>query len=212
MLASWKKATLNAMRPRKYAHTWPDVAFIDADHMKQWGAFDGYCGPVAFEGLMPRKADIEHDSATDTLRAYYTMDGERVVRGSIALERRPCNYGGERVYFIAPCCGHRARKLAFLQQGVCCARCGSITTAPRRAGKLERAIIKADMLARRLGAEHWTGPIARPLGMPRATFDRLADEHAEAVARAHALLAPQMARAAERGLGAQINAMMRAGL
>ncbi|HYD86765.1 MAG TPA: hypothetical protein VEA80_04775 [Vitreimonas sp.] len=201
------------MRNRIYSHTWADVAFLDADHIARWGAFDGYRGPVAFEGLNPRKADLEHDKASDALRVFYTCDGERVLREAIKLERDPCRYGGERVCFRAPCCGRRTRKLAFLEQGVRCARCGSITTAPRRGGKIERAIIKAETLARRLGCAHWRGPITRrPPYMKRATFDRLADAHAAAVARADLAIAPQMEKAAARGPAAQLNVLLRAGL
>lgn len=201
------------MARRKYRHEWEKLAALDADHMAAWGAFKGYRGPVQFAGLDPCLAGVEHDAERGCLRVFYTMASGALVQERIPLQQLPCNYGGARLYFTAPCCGARARKLALLPEGVRCARCGSITQAAKRKSPLQRLIHKADVLAGRLGCESWHAPPrARPKNMHATTFNRLSDEHARAVRAALDALRPSLARASDRGAAACLGVMMRAGL
>lgn len=187
-------------RPRKYRYTWDDVAKLEADHCKSWGAFDGYAGPVAFDRGEVRGAHWEHDRTTDRVSVFYAItEGGAPRRETFGLYRQPSPLGGERVYMLAPCCGRRAVSLALLPEGVRCRHCGSITTYTRRADPAKRAKRAAERLAVQLGCATWYAtPTQRPLGMPSAKFIKLAREHEQAVQKALARLSPRMAAAAGR--------------
>lgn len=208
------------MGARKYRHEWSDLASIDSDFIKGWGAFDGYRGPLDLEGFEPSKAEMEHDEERDVIRIFYVTQAGELIRETVSLERAACHYDkpdsprGGRVYFRAPCCGQRVRKLAFLQQGVRCARCGSITSSSRRKSGVQRTIHKADLIAGRLGCKTWyEPPTERPKGMRRETFNRLADEHARLVEQAMAVIKPKLAQASARGgVVAEIGALIRYGM
>jgi hypothetical protein len=203
----------------KYRHVWEDLAYIDSDHMTGWDAFKGYQGTLTFDGFDPDTAEMEHDEARDVIRLFYVAPKGELVRQTIALERRRCTYDkpdaakGGRVYFISPCCGRRIRKLALLPQGPRCARCGSITNRSKRKSGVQRLIHKADLLAGRLDCPNWyTPPNERPKGMRRATFNRLADEHAQIVTEAMRIIRPRLMRASRHGFVGQMSALLRYGM
>ena len=58
--------------------------------------------------------------------------GADFVTSRITLERRPCRLGGNRTYFICPCCLRRVLRLAVLPEGLRCGPCGRVTWASRR--------------------------------------------------------------------------------
>ncbi len=204
---------------RKYQYEWEELAYIDSDFIAGWGAFKGYNGPLEFDGHEPEKAQMEHDEERDVVRIFYATKNGALIQQTIALERRRCTYDkpdakqGGRVYFTSPCCQRRVRKLAILQQGVRCARCGSITNTSKRKSGAQRLIRRADVIAGRLGCKHWFAPpTERPKGMKRETFNRLADEHAQLVEQAMRVIRPRLARASVRGTAAQFGAMLRYGM
>jgi hypothetical protein len=210
----------SAMPARKYHHTWDDLAYIDTAHMQRWGAFEGYSGPLTFEGFDPEKAEWEHDVSRDRGVIVWVSRTRELVRATVGLERFPCPYDrpdatrGGRVYFQAPCCGRRVRKLALLPQGVRCGLCGSITSGSKRKSGVQLIIYRAEQLAMRLECANWySAPVKRPLHMRRETFNELANEHAAVVARAMAIIQPRLVRAAGRsGMLGQMCAVLRYGL
>jgi hypothetical protein len=207
-----------------YRHVWDDVAFIDSDFIGGWGAFRGYDGPLEFDNCTPSKAHAIHDCERDMFTVVYGLTDKAggalpPIFCAIALERRRCTYDkpdaerGGRVYFRAPCCNRRVRKLALLPQGVRCGRCGSITNRSKRKSGVQRLIHNADLLAGRLECPNWyTPPTERPKNMKRATFNRLADEHARLVAEAMRVIRPRLMRAAGRGIVGQMSALLRYGM
>lgn len=204
------------MARRKYRHTWDEVPWMDCDWMNGWddgGAFNGYSGELSTSGELIT-AHGEHDRERDVFSVFYVPKGrDAPVRANVRLERRPQARGGSRVYFLAPCCRRSVRKLALLPDGVVCGDCGSIQQPVRRKGRTQRLIHKADMLAGRLGCKTWySEPTERPKGMHRETFLRLAEEHAEAVRAAMAVVGPRLRRAAARGQMAYLGALLRAGM
>ena len=208
------------MAPPKYRYTWSELAYLAADHMNAWRAFDGWCGSISFVEDYVGGVDEargEHDVERDHFRVFYAAEhrkGRTLVCETIPLERVPVNYGGRgRVYFRAPCCGRRVRQVALLPEGGRCGQCGLITWDSHRKGKMQRLVYRAGVMASRLELDNWFDtPTHRPKGMRRDTFERLADRHAEIVGKAHARVAPRLRRAAEKGPDALLLARLRAGL
>jgi hypothetical protein len=169
------------MAKRRYAHTWDDLAFLDADHIASWGALKGYCGPIEYEGFTPSAIHAEHDRERDTFSAFYTWPDDRSgdpapIRSTARIERRPQRFGGSRPYFRCPDCERTTLRLAILNDGLRCGRCGGVTWGSRREGETGRLVRRANRIAARLGLENWADPIRRPLHMRTHTFARLAAE------------------------------------
>lgn len=180
--------------PRKYRFIWEEVAKLEADHCKRWGLFDGYRGPVLFDAGAVRGAHLEHDPSRDEVTAFYTPEGSPApVRETFSVQRVPAPRGGERVYFLAPCCGRRIVRLALLAEGVRCGPCGSITAFRRRHSKARRAVRSAERMGARLGCVAWyLPPPRRPSGMTAGQFLKLSEAHAAQVRKAIALLGPNV--------------------
>ncbi len=189
-------------RPRKYRHVWEEIAHLEADHVKAWGAFDGYHGPVSFTVGGVAGARLEHDAASDRVSLLYTIGGD-VKRGEFGLWRRASPLGGERVLFVAPCCNKRCVRLALLSEGVRCWRCGSVTSASRRSSSAQRAVRRAEQTAAELGLSVWSDPPAkRPGNMHPTRYAKVAADHLANVAKAQRLLEPKLRRLARYGANA----------
>jgi hypothetical protein len=164
--------------PARQYHCWDDLAHVNADHMASWGAFkDGTAEIIEFDDREPAMATYELQPDGDSFKVLYDWtsdDGERsLVRCQVQLERRPCRFGGSRVYFIAPCCGRRVLNLALRRPGPRCWSCGKITWASRREGKTRRLIRKADKIAQRIGARGWWDVPRKPERMRHKTYELL---------------------------------------
>ena len=169
------------MPQRRYRCSWDDVATLDADHMSSWGAFaPGKLATIEFEGSnLPTKTMVyEMQDAGDHFHAFYEwtphLKEPITVRSEVSVERRPCRFGGARTFFISPCCGRRGIRLAALDLGLMCARCGDVTWRSRREQPVHRVIRKANKLAHQLGCESWRElPKERPKHMQLAKFELL---------------------------------------
>lgn len=101
----------------------------------------------------------------------------------VALERTPCNKGGERPWFRCPAqgCG---RRVAILYGGTifACRRCYRLAYPSQRETPYDRAARKADRIRNRL---NWPGGIleggdwGKPKGMHWKTYRKLCCEHDE---------------------------------
>ena len=193
------------MPQRRYRCSWDDIATLDADHMSSWGAFEaGKLATIEFDGShLPTKTMVfEMQDAGDHFRAFYEwtphLKEPITVRSEVFIERRPCRFGGSRAYFVAPCCNRRVLRLAALDTGLQCARCGSVTWRSRREQPVHRAIRKADKLATQLGCESWRDrPNERPKHMRLATFELLQLKQRQLVATINGHIRGQIVR---RGL------------
>lgn len=173
------------MPARRYRYTWDDIAWMDADHMASWGAFEPDAKHIIdFNDDDLPKLAFEMTDAGDRFSVFYTLPSHRheapdPIRSTVHLDRCRCRFGGTRAYFIAPCCSRRTLRLAVLEDGLRCGTCGSITWKSRREHELHRLIRKANKIADRLGCDDWMEtPSRRPLHMRQATFEKLKRERA----------------------------------
>jgi hypothetical protein len=168
------------LAPRKFRATWDDIAYLDADHMAGWGAFASGCREtITYEDGLPELAFEMHDDRSEFAVVYkwqaigHPPDGP-FVRCRVVIDRRPCRFGGGRVYFRCPSCGKRKLRLAVLPEGLRCGVCGRVTWASRRETPTERVIRRGNKIAGKLGLDAWhETPGKRPRGMRLATFERL---------------------------------------
>lgn len=99
----------------------------------------------------------------------------REVEEPIALTHTPCTYGGQRVWFVCPSCQHRAALLRCQRPYFVCRRCCRLPYQSQNETQADRAISRARMLRRRLGADaSLRNPVLiKPKGMHWKTFDQL---------------------------------------
>jgi hypothetical protein len=170
--------------------------------MASWGAFSaGARETVDFnDGKLPVLAfEMGFDESFVTFYQWRSDGNETdsdFVRSRICLDRRPCRYGGSRVYFICPACLRRALRLAVLPEGLRCRTCGRVTWGCRREQPIQRLIRRANKLASRLGRDGWEKlPAKRPTYMRQVEFHRLTAKHAELVKRINMHVASKLAGA-----------------
>jgi len=106
------------------------------------------------------------------------------VRETVPLESTPCNFGGERPWFICPGadCGRRVAVLYGPHRYFLCRHCYDLSYQSRLDNKMYRALHRAQDIRRRLGGSaNMTQPFPdKPKGMHRRTYERLWWEHHEA--------------------------------
>ena len=100
----------------------------------------------------------------------YAVSGDP-RRQSIDLERTACNYGGQRTWFVAPCCGNRAAKLFMRQGRFACRTCQRLAYSTQSLDYIQRQHRAIHRVTRNLanGGD-------KPKGMHWSTFSRLQDQ------------------------------------
>lgn len=98
-------------------------------------------------------------------------------RSQVAVSWTACNYGGERPWWLCPCCG---RRVAVLWGGstYACRHCQQINYESTRTAESSKPFERADKLRRRLG---WCAGVAndqgdKPKGMHWKTYLRLMNQ------------------------------------
>jgi hypothetical protein len=98
----------------------------------------------------------------------------------VRIVRTPCNFGGERAWFLCPAVGC-GRRVAVLYGGqiFACRRCHQLAYPSAREHAADRAARRADRIRARLKWEPGilNGPGLKPKWMRWATFERLTAVH-----------------------------------
>lgn len=96
---------------------------------------------------------VADDDMTLTYR-YRTTDGDwEDVTQFVRFDCTPCNYGGERTWFLCPTagCGHRVAVLYGAGKYFACRRCYRLTYASQQESPGFRLLSKAQNIRKRLG-------------------------------------------------------------
>ena len=115
------------------------------------------------------------------IRISYTITrytGEKVdVDYKVYLTWTPCNFGGERPWFICPGknCGRRVGKLYMGYKYFLCRHCNNLTYESRRNTEADRLASKAHKIRAKLGGHPgFVDPFPeKPKGMHKKTYDKL---------------------------------------
>ena len=198
------------MARRRYRCSWDDIAWLDANYMAGWGAFDGgRRQTIDFDDDGLPKLAFEMEDDRDAFTVFYQWkqtskaDNGDPIRSRVFLDRRPCRFGGRRAFFICPSCGRRALRLAVFPEGLRCGPCGRVTWKSRREQPLQRLIRRANKIALKLDCDNWMEqPIARPPHMRLDTFERLKSERAPLVAQINQRIGIRLARSCRGDFGA----------
>jgi len=147
-----------------------DVHFL---HGKDW-LRPGLSFTLSWSWRGEPRASIGVITNTDCIHLMYgTKDGEHVDE-LVDLDRTPCNYGGERTWFLCPRCGRRVAVL-FAGRRFWCRHCHGIAYAVENEDKISRVLRRSNKLRERVQARAGTAyPVTfKPKGMHQRTFDRI---------------------------------------
>lgn len=120
------------------------------------------------------------------------------IRYRVPLAYTPCNYGGERPWFVCPGkgCGRRVAKLYLGGAYFLCRHCHDLAYESQREDRLSRLITKEQKIRLRLGGH--PGLIypfpKKPKGMHWKTYSRLREEALELSMASHVALAEKLKR------------------
>ena len=98
------------------------------------------------------------------------------------FDRTPCNYGGERLWFLCPHCGKRVAVLYGAGIRFLCRHCYELPYGSQNETYMDRMMRKARKVRDRLGVSGDLFELIwrKPKGMHQATFDHLVRVEREA--------------------------------
>ena len=107
----------------------------------------------------------------------YGSEGENVEQ-VVVFDRTPCNYGGNRTWFLCPQCWQRVAVLYGAGKYFWCRHCYDLTYSSQQESRADRLMRKARKIRAQLGASNsFMEPILfKPKNMHQKTFDRLRKE------------------------------------
>jgi hypothetical protein len=99
------------------------------------------------------------------------------VRESVTVIWEPCNFGGQRPYFLCPRCGRQIIKL-YGRTRFLCRSCNNLAYQCQRESAIDRTLRKDWKLRASIGGEPgMASPIPdKPKGMHWRTYNRIIDE------------------------------------
>ena len=175
------------MTARRYQCSWDAIPYINVSELQDDGTLEPGDWTLVFDtpGLEGDMVVITSDDRRLLTTFYRWHDAENVTRATVAIDYRPCRFGGSRPFLICPACQKRVMNLALLPRGLRCGPCGRITYQKRWDTDLSRRVRNANEVAARLGGSTWMDKPVRPKGMHRRTFERLLAERDRRVAMVH---------------------------
>lgn len=167
--------------------TTTDYRALDVRELHRSGLLAGWRGDWRWSrgGEVVASIGIEADREQVQLRYQSRKAGGDPVQHDypVRITWTPCHLGGERPWFLCPCCGRRVAKL-YGGTVFACRHCMRLNYRCQQVNKSDRALDRAWTLRHRLGCD--AGPfdypaeyVRRPKGMHRSTFAR----HIERLAR-----------------------------
>lgn len=152
---------------------------IDIRYMKKRGLLKpGYGGSLSWSCNGEPDGDIRYQCFEQWLQLSFRsrFNGEEweSIKQTIWFDRTPCNYGGERLWFLCPRCDRRVGVLSGHGTLFLCRHCYQLSYRSQQEGRIERLISQKHKLGKRLFEhyEHGEG-WGKKKGMHWNTYQRL---------------------------------------
>lgn len=159
--------------------TTEDTKRIDIRYMKKQGLLKHNTqGSLRWTRGGEPSGDIRyqcHDQYLQLNYRYRENGGEwQPVEQRIPFDRTPCNYGGERLWFLCPRCSRRVGLLYGENVLFLCRHCYQLPYASQNQGKMDKLIDQKHKLGERIFEYYEYGEgWGKKKGMHWKTFDRL---------------------------------------
>lgn len=99
----------------------------------------------------------------------YCLNDEHHISEHVKITTTACNYGGERVWFICPCCNGRCA-IVYLSRQVGCRTCQNLRYPSQSEDETDATWRKQRKLEEKLGG---SGYWRKPKGMHQTTFSHM---------------------------------------
>lgn len=152
---------------------------IDIRYMRKQGLLKpGYTGSLSWTSGGKPSGSIQFACQQDYLQLNYRYkaNGEEwaLVEEFICFDRTSCNYGGERLWFLCPCCNKRVALLCLYRARFLCRHCHKLSYSSQQESGMDRVINRKHNLGERIFEDYEYGEGWRKKkGMHQKTFDRL---------------------------------------
>lgn len=166
--------------------TTEDLHQIDIRQMKRQGVlYPNYPGTFSWTEDDSSSESINYEMHRGRLKMKYFVrcdSQQNHYIEEIEFDSTSCHLGGERYWFLCPCCKTRVTTLYRLHNVYRCRHCHNLSYRSQSESELDRLIRKSRKLRSRLGcSERLFIPISiRPKGMHNSTFEWLSREEREA--------------------------------
>ena len=161
-------------KPTTANFNWVDVRRFDRDGLL-WGDRQ-FVWQWLRDGKVVSSINVRvYDGAVEFF--YRRPNDDEGVCATADLERTPCHFGGERVWFLCPTCYRRCAKL-YLGRQVGCRVCFDLAYESQREDCASRALRRSQSIRMRLGGSpDLSTPFPdKPKGMHWRTYLRLCEE------------------------------------
>lgn len=168
-------------RSRKRLTT-DDLPRIDIRNIKKQGNLHpNYPGIISWTIDDPIAGPLSFETHRGWLSVKYlsTIHGRKTEHNlDIEFDSTPCHFGGNRYWFLCPCCKTRITTVYKLNNVYRCRHCHNLTFRSQNESELDRQIRKSHKLRQQLcGPESLYEPVEqKPKNMHHSTFKRLAKE------------------------------------
>ncbi|PLC51433.1 hypothetical protein CR159_04240 [Pollutimonas subterranea] len=99
----------------------------------------------------------------------YRLNDEHEVSECVQTTTTACNYGGERIWFVCPCCDRRCA-IVYLSRQVACRTCQKFRYPSQSEDETDATWREQRILEEKLGG---SGYWKKPKGMHQVTFNRM---------------------------------------
>jgi len=154
---------------------------VDIRYLRKNGFLHSGCsGTLTWTSYGDETGSIRFQVMNGFIKLMYSIrvygDDWEDIKEQVPLTWTPCNYGGQRPWFICPIigCGHRVAVLYGAGRYFACRHCYDLTYASQQEQAYERAMRKSHKFIKRLGGDpdddYWPD---KPRHMHWKTYNRL---------------------------------------
>lgn len=166
--------------------TTEEVKRIDVRYMKQRGLLSpNAAGNLSWNCQGKPTGNINYTCYQGHLQLNYRYKDQGrewlPVLQHIPIDRTPCYFGGERLWFLCPCCNRRIGVLYYKNNYFLCRHCCQLSYPSQLQGNNENLLAKMQKLGQKTFAYYEYGEgFGKKKGMHWKTFNRLC-AHYEAI-------------------------------
>jgi hypothetical protein len=165
--------------------TCEEVKRVDIRYMRKQGLLrPGCAGSLSWSCGDQPTGSIGYRSERNRLVLNYRHrshgDDWQDVEESVQFDRTPCNYGGERQWFLCPDCRKRVAVLYGPGVRFLCRACYRLPNSSQHEHDADRMMSKARKIRQRLGGDGTQDFCIKPKGMHWKTFERMTQQAHEA--------------------------------
>lgn len=154
--------------------TCEDTIDLNVNRLRRYGSFEkGAAHGITWTRNGEQWAQIAvQNIGSSTIRLFYWSDGKKQDY-HVHLTFTPCRYGGQRPWFVCPCCHRRVGVLLLSWGRFVCRHCGGFCYQTQLEQFMGRSLIRGERLMSRIGGREDPDDPPKPKGLHWKTYWRI---------------------------------------